>query len=186
MYDLTNLLNSIETQENDLKAFKAFLESERANESSELELKDALSGIHYGYSIDIPIYTKNVDGTVIHSDSQEMLTGILMKYMGQLMGSLTQNDENQMGGGNSGMMSMMSGSSNEGGLWQEMLPGYDGEMINPIVKKQYDVVAGAWPAAYNEVVLVLDKNNEIPDIALYALGLSIAVTSFQIWYNSLK
>lgn len=170
MYDLTNLLNSIETQENDLKAFKTFLEAERANEDSELQLNDALSGIHYGYSIDIPIYTKNVDGTVIHSDSQEMLTGILMKYMGQLMGSLMQNDENQMGGG-ANMMSMMSGSQNAGGLWQEMLPGYGDEMINPILKKQYDVVAGAWPTAYNEVVLVLDKNNEIPDIALYALGL---------------
>ena len=171
MYDLTNLLNSIETQENDLKAFKAFLEAERTKEGSELELKDALSGIHYGYSMDIPIYTKNVDGTVIHSDSQEMLTSILMKYMGQLMGSLTQNGENQMGGGSSGMMSMMSGSGSAGKLWQEMLPGYGDEMINPIIKKQYDVVAGAWPAAYNEVVLVLDKNNEIPDIALYALGL---------------
>ena len=55
-------------------------------------------------------------------------------------------------------------------LWQEMLPG-DGEIINPVVKKQYDIVEGKWPEAYNEVVLVLDSNNEITDMALYALGL---------------
>ena len=168
MYDLTNLLNSMETQENDLKAFKAFLESERAKEESETGLSSALNGVHYGYKLNVPIYTKNVDGTIILSDSQKMLTDIFMKYMGQLMGSLMDKDENTSS--NTGMMSMMAGSQNAGGLWQEMLPG-DEELINPILKKQYDIVEGNWPAAYNEVVLVLDKNNEIPDIALYALGL---------------
>ena len=42
-------------------------------------------------------------------------------------------------------------------LWQEMLPGKDGAPVNDVLKKQYDVVYGDWPAAYNEVVLVLDK-----------------------------
>jgi putative ABC transport system permease protein len=170
MYDLTNLLNSIETQENDLKAFKAFLDSERANENSELGLPDSLSGVHYGYNINVPIYTKSVDGTVIHSDSQEMLTKIFMKYMRQLMGSMAGSENVMSSGG--GMMSMMSGSNNAGGLWQEMLPGDGDELINPLLKKQYDLVEGGrWPSAYNEVVLVLDENNELPDIALYALGL---------------
>ena len=30
---------------------------------------------------------------------------------------------------------------------------------------------GEWPTAYDEVVLVLDKNNELDDMTLYALGL---------------
>ena len=36
---------------------------------------------------------------------------------------------------------------------------------------QYDVVAGNWPQNYNEVVLIVDKNNKISDYALYTLGI---------------
>ncbi len=38
-------------------------------------------------------------------------------------------------------------------------------------QNQYDVIYGSWPQDYNEVVLVVDKNNEISDLTLYALGL---------------
>ena len=47
----------------------------------------------------------------------------------------------------------------------------NGEIINDVLKKQYDVVHGKWPEKHNEIILVLDKNNELDDIALYALGL---------------
>ena len=56
-------------------------------------------------------------------------------------------------------------------LWQEMLPGNNGAPINDLLLEQYDVVYGAWPNSYDEIVLVLDENNELDDIALYALGL---------------
>jgi putative ABC transport system permease protein len=36
---------------------------------------------------------------------------------------------------------------------------------------QYDVLSGRWPSAYDEVVLMVDENNEISDIMMYALGL---------------
>ena len=36
---------------------------------------------------------------------------------------------------------------------------------------QYDVLAGKWPEAYNEVVLIVDENNQISDYTLYTLGL---------------
>ncbi len=167
MYDFVNVINSIESQKNDLKAFKKFIESEYANEDSELGLHDALSGIRYGYNINLLLYTKNIDGTIIHSDTQAQLTEIMSKFVGKLL----SNTETLSGSSQSNTMaSMMSSSVGMGGLWQEMLPG-DGEMINPIVKKQYDVIEGKWPEAYNEVVLVLDSNNEISDMALYALGL---------------
>ena len=54
----------------------------------------------------------------------------------------------------------------EGTLWAE-LPG-DGS----ILKQQYQVVAGRWCAAYDELVLFADENNEISDVAMAALGLS--------------
>jgi len=45
--------------------------------------------------------------------------------------------------------------------------------VNDLLKEQYDLVdeGSRWPTAHNEVVLVVDKNNEISDMALFALGL---------------
>ncbi len=39
------------------------------------------------------------------------------------------------------------------------------------LNKQYDVVAGHMPEKYNEIVLAVDKNNQISDYTLYSLGL---------------
>ena len=39
------------------------------------------------------------------------------------------------------------------------------------LKKQYDVIAGRMPEKYNEIVLAVDKNNQISDYTLYSLGL---------------
>ena len=52
-----------------------------------------------------------------------------------------------------------------------MLSGKDGSLVNPILEKQYDLIYGSWPNDYNEVVLVVDQNNELDDMTLYALGL---------------
>lgn len=38
------------------------------------------------------------------------------------------------------------------------------------LNKQYDVVAGRMPEKYNEIVLAVDKNNQISDYTLYSLG----------------
>ena len=56
-------------------------------------------------------------------------------------------------------------------IWQEMLPGENGEYINPFLKNQYDVLYGKWPESYDEAVLIVNENNEISDLVLYALGL---------------
>ncbi len=50
-------------------------------------------------------------------------------------------------------------------VWTEML---DNEEL---LHSQYDLVAGAWPENYNEVVLIVDENNRINDYVLYSLGL---------------
>ncbi len=39
------------------------------------------------------------------------------------------------------------------------------------LNKQYDVVAGRMPEKYNEIILAVDKNNQISDYTLYSLGL---------------
>jgi putative ABC transport system permease protein len=40
-----------------------------------------------------------------------------------------------------------------------------------LLESQYDVIAGKWPENYDELVLIVDKNNEISELSLYSLGL---------------
>ena len=157
---MVKALNSMQTKQNDLKSFKSFLEEERDN--SESTLSTALSGVQYSYDFDMLIYTESVDNTIIRSDLQEVMSQVLIKYMG---GSLA----NMMDAFSSNSMTSMFASSM--GIWQELLPGDNGKTVNPILEKQYELAYGNWPTNYNDIVVVLDKNNEIDDMTLYALGL---------------
>ncbi len=171
IYEMVNALNTMDAEENDLAAFKAFVEAERANPESTSGLYDAVTGVQYTYDLDLQVYTKNVDGTIIPSDMQVLMQEILLENMGMDVTSLLGMGEQ------TGMMDgleTMSGYSPMGTsikLWGEMLPGDNGKLISPVLEKQYDVVYGSWPTQYNEIVLVLDENNELDDMALYALGL---------------
>ena len=40
-----------------------------------------------------------------------------------------------------------------------------------LLEQQYEVVSGRWPENANEVVIVMDKYNQVPDFALFILGL---------------
>ncbi|MBR6562335.1 MAG: ABC transporter ATP-binding protein/permease [Clostridia bacterium] len=164
-YNLVNSLNAMETNENDLKAFKKYLEAERTNPDSTSGLYEAINGVQYTYDIDLMVYTENVDGNIIRSDSQALMQDLLIEYFGLDLSSYLDMSESMLGGSSS--MMMMGGTR----LWQEMLPGDDGDPINPLLEKQYDVIYGSWPNSYDEIVLVVDENNEIDDMTLYALGL---------------
>ena len=166
IYDMINALNSMETTENDLASFKEFIEQQRADPES--PLYSAVSGVQYTYDLDLQIYTKNVDGNIIASDTMELMK----KLMGQVMGmDMSSMDNLENLADSSPMMSMMSSMGGNMSLWQEMLPGDNGALISDLLKKQYDVIYGSWPNAYNEIVLVVDENNELDDMTLYALGL---------------
>ena len=164
IYEMLNSLNSIETNKNDLKSFKEYLEKEMKNNTDDTDLSEAVNGIQYTYDFDLLIYTKNVDGSIIRSDTNELMQEIVLENFGMDMsGMMDMSSKSPMGS----MMTMGGGTK----LWQEMLSGNNGELINPLLKKQYDLVYGAWPNEYNEIVLVVDENNELNDIVLYALGL---------------
>ncbi len=163
MYDMLNALNNMEASENDLAAFKKHIEEKKADKEG--KLYSALSGVQYSYGLDMLIYTESADGDIIESDSQELMTKLMAEMMGMDMSSMMSAPT---GGG--GIMSMMSAGSTVT-MWQEMLPGNNGEPISELLEKQYDVIYGQWPKEYNEVVLVLDENNELDDLTLYALGL---------------
>lgn len=161
IYDMMNSLTAIETQENDLTAFKKYIEEQQAIDGS--DLNKSLSGVQYSYDMDMRVYTKGVDGTIIHSDTTELMSALFSQYTTTMfnidLGSMSDSSESA---------SMMSSSMT---LWSELLPGINGEAINSVTEKQYDVIYGRWPENYDEIVLFVDENNEIDDYTLYALGL---------------
>jgi len=163
-YDLINTLNTMESSENDLKSFKEYLEEELEKEDG--TLKEAVSGVKYTYDLNLLIYTENVDGNIILSDSEQLLQDLMLEYFSMDMSGMMNMGESY--GMSSSMMTMPGMSTT---TWQEMLPGDNGDPINPLLKKQYDVIYGSWPNSYNEVVLVVDERNEVDDMTLYALGL---------------
>lgn len=87
LYEMLNSLNSMETTENDLAAFKTYLERERADAESESGLYKAVGGVQYTYDMDILIYTKNTDGTILQSDTQALLQELLIEYFGMDLSS---------------------------------------------------------------------------------------------------
>ena len=170
IYDMVNAMSEMEESENDLASFKKYLEAELAKQTDDNKLREAVNGIQYTYDLDLLVYTKNVDGEIIRSDMEELMQDFLVEYLGTDISSI-MNLRDQYGISDSPMQSMMpSGMSSQ--LWQEMLPGENGKLVSPLLEKQYDVVYGSWPTEYNEIVLVLDENNELNDMSLYALGLS--------------
>lgn len=166
LYDMVNTLNSIENRENDLKSFKKYIEDKRVD-STENSLYNAISGVKYTYNYDLLIYTENVDGEIIASETEKLISEMLMKFMGNTVSTDSENKSSD----SSNMISMFSQSSTMSGLWQEMLSGDNCNPVNDMLYKQYDLIYGTWPTQYNEIVIIVDENNELDDMTLYALGL---------------
>lgn len=154
MYELINSLNSMEVNHNNLLDFKKFLDGEMAN--SESDLAKYATSVQYGYDLDMNILVKDENGDISKADIIELMKGI---YGEDMM---------------SGVSSYMSQSFSNMNIWTELLPENNSEQVADLLKKQYDVIHGAWPESYDEVVLIVDKNNEISDLTLYALGLKTA------------
>lgn len=167
IYELMNTLNNAETIENNLGLFKDYVENDA-------EFKDVVSALQYTYDLDMNIYTKDTEGNIIKSDVDQLMA----KIMGTSTGSETNASAEESGEVQQDFMNTMMDTAMEESpmmanmeVWEEILPGTDGEPVNEILNEQYDILYGSWPKEYDEIVLIVDKNNEISDIALYALGL---------------
>ena len=108
------------------------------------DIKKYTSDIKYSYEVQLNLYKDTTDKIV-------------------KVNPTTVYDSIGMGTSNisSAYSSMMSNNN----VFTEML---DNEELN---KQQYDLVAGKWPKKYNELVLIVDKNNHISDYTLYSIGL---------------
>lgn len=167
--ELVNALGKTDTTENDLKSFKSYLENEVAKEGS--ELSEAVSGIQYTYDMELAVYTRNVDGKIIKSDTKELMTEMIGDYMLGVSSNGGSASSGSSGATSSGGSTLMSRMVTGGGMWQELLPETDCSPVNHFLKEQYEVIYGSWPNEYDEVVLVVNENNELDDLTLYALGL---------------
>ena len=168
--EMVNALSTTGTNKNDLKSFKAYLDNELKKQDS--VLSKAISGVQYAYDLNLDIYTKNLDGEIIKSDVAEIMNEMIAKYMKAMLNNGNYEGATNVGNNetNSMPMSFMAGAS---GMWQEFLPGTkDGALINDLIYDQYELIdGGSWPNEYNEIVLIVNENNELDDLTLYALGL---------------
>ncbi len=167
--DLVNALSEIEASQNDLAAFKAYLESEIEKEGS--KFNTSVSGVQYSYALNFAAYTKNLDGTIIKSDSNALMMEMFSDFMRKIS-SNNANNENNMDYSSGATQSPMMSSMMSAKMWQELLPQLDrSSPVSDVLKEQYDLVSGAWPTKMNEIVLVISENNELDDLTLYAIGL---------------
>ena len=167
LYDMVNALNSMETSYNDLKAFKVFIEEQLKDPHG--KLSQALSGVQYTYDLDMVVYTQSVDDKIIPADTMELMQELMIEHLDLDLSMMLNMGESY--GMDMDTMASMSPMGSSVKLFQEMLPGENGSLINKMLLDQYDLIYGSWPNSYNEIVLVVDENNEIDDMTLYALGL---------------
>ena len=149
MYDMMDSMLNAETQTNNLEAFKEYLDNGGGG------IKD-MAAVHYSYDFGFDIYTQDENGDILKSD----VMALMQDAMSAMYGGDYSSYFEQMGS----MYSAME-------VWEELLPGEDGELVSPQEKNQYELLYGGWPQSHDEVILFVDGSNEISDLMLYALGL---------------
>lgn len=144
MGDMINTMVK-EVKSNNLSEFKKYIENGGS------DIKSYVSDIQYSYDVPLNIYMKDTSNGVEQLNPSTMFDSIYGEGVTGTSSAMS-----------SGMgMRMFSNSS----VWNQLLGNQQ------VLDEQYDVLAGHWPENYNEVVLVIDKNNEVDDYTLYSLGL---------------
>ena len=151
----SNIVNDIvstfssKMKNNNLKALKEYIDE---NNNA---IKDNSNAIKYGYDLNLNIYKEDTQSGIVQSNPNTILNSF---GMGDMIDA--RNNSSLYG-----MMGSQMKTASNTDVWDELL---DNEEL---LHSQYDMIAGNWPKAYNEVVLIVNENNEISDYALYSLGL---------------
>ncbi|MBD5138955.1 MAG: ABC transporter ATP-binding protein/permease [Ruminococcus sp.] len=127
---------------NDLKTFKTFLES------GESDIQNLVSDIKYSYSTPLTIYKADTSDGPYRVNPTAVYDSMGLSHMTQM----TQMYES----------SMMSGMFT---IWRELISKQE------ILDSQYEILAGHMPEGSNEVVLIVNKYNQVTDYTLYSLGI---------------
>ena len=148
MDEMISTLSS-KMESNNLKELKNYIET------TENDIKSHSNAIQYNYNLNLNLYKEDTTNGVVRVNPSTVMNALGMGDMVEAQNNSSLND----------MFGTSSMSMSNTDVWQEML---DNEEL---LHSQYDVLAGTWPKAYNEVVLIVNKDNEISDYTLYTLGL---------------
>ncbi len=138
---------------NNLTDFKKYLD----NPESEIHQYVGDNGIVYSYATKFDVYSYDSNDTLVNADGSTLKDrkDQTITFGGMEFGTTD------------GAMAMIGGGTS---LFEEILPDPDTKTISNAVKENYDLIYGEYPTAYNELVMILDENNELPVTALYQLG----------------
>ena len=131
-----------ETNKNDLKSFREFLEE---NE----EIDKYVSNINYSYGLTLQVFSKDEEGEITKVNPSGVLDEI---GFGAMAGMFS-------------LRSQMISSASDNNVFVELTD--NEEMFNT----KYELIAGKKPENKNEALLIVDKHDEITDYTLYTLGL---------------
>ena len=152
--ELNHDLDKIYTNDAMTQLMQAMVEERTVNDltkfkkylESEEKLKPYVSAIQYAYNLDLQIFKSDTEDGVVQVNPNTVMQSMMGEQQAQMMAA--------------------SPMSNNANVWQELLGNQE------LLESQYELIEGGrWPKKYNEVVLIVDRNNEISEIALYALGL---------------
>jgi putative ABC transport system permease protein len=126
---------------NDLEAFKAYLDEH------DDEIRQYVTAIEYSYDVPLNLYALNDAVGLSQVTPSQVFNKLGM--MGEFQSS----------------SSLVSSKMTNYEMWKPLIPNSE------FLADQYDVALGRLPEAWDEAVVVMDKNNGIPELMLYALGL---------------
>lgn len=114
-------------------------------EENKSKFEPYMNAVQYSYNLDLNIFKQTDEGyKQVNPD--------------QIISTLGMEDMNNLG-------NMIGGSMTSYNAFTEMLNNKD------LMNEQYDILAGTLPNNYDEVVLLVNKDNYISDYALYAIGM---------------
>ena len=139
----SSINNSI--SKNNLTDFKTYLD-----DNKEIKKYIGQNGIIYSYDTKFSVFNYDEDKKLINSDGSSFKNDYVSQFNNSGMGMST---------------------SFENDIFTELMSTKDENKLSDAVTGEYELVKGAWPKKYDEVVIVLDKNSEMPISNLYNLGL---------------
>lgn len=138
-----SILDSISSSKtNNLAEFKKYLESDQGD-----EFTSTAKAIEYSYGMDMTVFNSNSDYGLVRVSPNELIDKLGFSQMGQVQSAF-------------GVSSPMNQE-----IWTQMP---DSQALR---EDNYQLIDGAWPKDESEILLAVDKNNEITDYALYSAGL---------------
>lgn len=158
--ELTDMLSKFNasSMKSDLSSFKTYIEGDGKE-----ELEKYVSAVQYSYGENINAYYNSTENGLVCANPTTVFSDIISSYPKSQL-----NTPDKML--RYSLLKFMFGSESsyyKNEFWSEMI---DNEQL---LKAQYDLVGenSHWATEPNEIMIVVDKNNEISDYTLYGLGL---------------